>query len=148
MNRRHHAMLAILAHCYTTPNALVAVVISRENGRADDILRDIRDVLPMVNEFTKPATVSVHTVKRDGSTASVELLVSEGKLGFKSKIVILKPQHHGQMDEIRGAAPTAAFADTLVSPEHMNILAAQIGRRPASAEKGIQLWTEPGLYSR
>jgi hypothetical protein len=145
MNRRHHAMLALLAHCYTTPNALAAVVLSRDNGRADDVLRDLQDMLPTVNEFTRPMTVAIHSVKRDGSSTRVNFLISDGKQGFKSEVRILRPDHHSRMDEIRGTSPTAAFADTLVGREHMEILAAQIGRRPDTAKKGIQLWREPRL---
>lgn len=147
MNRRHHVILGIIAHCYTTPNALGVILISEGNGRADDVVRDLTDLLPMVNKLTQPLTVEIKSVKRDGSSATVELLISQGKQGFKSKILIMKPARHDQMDQVRGTEPTVVYADKLVSPEHLDIIAAQIGRR-RGVNEGIQLWDEPGLYRR
>jgi hypothetical protein len=147
MNRRHHVMLGMLVHCYTKPNALGCILISEHNGRADDVVRDITDLLPMVNKLTHPVTIEIRSVKRDGSNSTVDLLISEGKVGFKSKILIMKPGRHDHMDQVRGSEPTIVYADRLVSSEHMAIMAAQIGRSPGVHE-GIQLWDEPGLYRR
>lgn len=145
MNRRHHVILGIIAHCYTTANALGVILISEHNGRADDVVRDISDLLPMVNKLTQPLTIEIKSVKRDGSSSTVELLISERKKGFKSRILIMKPGRMDQMDRIRGSEPTIVYADKLVSNEHLNIIAAQIGRR-AGVNEGIQLWDEPGLH--
>lgn len=145
MNRRHHVILGIIAHCYTTPNALGVILISEHNGRADDVVRDLADLMPMVNKLTQPLTVEIKSVKRDGSSSTVDLLISDGKQGFKSKILIMKPGRHDRMDQVRGSEPTIVYANKLVSREVLDIMAAQIGRRPGINE-GIQLWDEPGLY--
>jgi hypothetical protein len=145
MNRRHHVILGILAHCFTTAGALGVIILSEDNGRADDVVRDLTDLLPMVNKLTQPVKIEIKSVKRDGSNSTVDLLISEGKLGFKSKILIMKPGRHDQMDQVRGSEPTIVYADRLVSSEHMAIMAAQIGRSPGVNE-GIQLWDEPGFY--
>ena len=145
MNRRHHVMLGMLVHCFNTPNAFGCILLSERNGRSDDVVRDIEDLLPMVNKLTNPVKMEIKSVKRDGSNTTIELLISEGNRGFKSKFVVMKPSRHDRMDAVRGSEPTVVYADALVTREHLEIMAAQIGRRPGATEGGIQRWDEPGL---
>jgi len=147
MIRRQHVILGIVAHCYTTPNALGVIIISEDNGRADDVVRDLTDLMPLVNKLTQPVRVEIKSVKREGRSSVVELFITQGKIGFISKILIMKPARGDRMDQVRGSEPTVVYADRLVSHEHMEIIAAQIGRRPGINE-GIQLWDEPSFYHR
>jgi hypothetical protein len=148
MNRRHHVILGILAHCFTTAGALGVIILSEDNGRADDVVREITDLLPLVNKFTQPAIIEIKTVKRHGDrTQMIEVRITEGKLSCKCEILVIKPHRGDQMLEVRGREPTIVYADRLVSGEHLNIMAAQIGRSTGINE-GIQLWDEPHFYRR
>lgn len=145
MTRRHHVLLGIIAHCYTTANALGVILLSQDNGRADDVVREITDLLPLVNKLVHPAIIEIKSVKRHVTSARVELRISEGKLSCKSEILIMKPGRTDQLEEVRGTEPTVVYADRLVSGEHLNLMAAQIARR-TGINDGIQLWDEPAFY--